>query len=175
MSSLAKKVKKTHPEIVDIILFGSAVRGKLEPGDIDLAIILKTKADKTLIENEFGKEFHLSFLDIESLFGYEKTLWGTLFQEGISLIQKTKMNKILGMRPFFIYWYNLSKLKYSDKIRFFYALKGRGKAQGILKDAGGESIGKGVLLIPAENDEQIYSFFNTWRLPFHRKRILMSQ
>ena len=175
MSSLAKKLKKNNPGIVDLVLFGSAVRGKLEPGDIDIAVILRTKIDEELILKEFGTEYHVSFLNIESVFDPKKTLWGTLFQEGISLIQKTKISKVLGMSPFFIYWYNLSKLKYSDKIRFFYALKGRGKEKGMLKDVDGEAIGKGVLLIPAEKDEQIYSFFSTWHLPFHRKRILVSQ
>ena len=49
-------------EIKDIVLFGSSVKGKANPNDIDIAFITDKKIDLNL------SGFHISFLSIDDFF-----------------------------------------------------------------------------------------------------------
>ena len=58
MSKVQALIKENQDEILDIVLFGSSVRGKEKPRDIDLLIIYKTKSNSEL-NYEIKKEFEI--------------------------------------------------------------------------------------------------------------------
>ncbi len=170
LSSIARKIK--NPNIKDIVLFGSFARGKLQPNDIDVCLIVDGDIDTSRLEKKFGEKVHLSTLKTSSF--PKRTLWTTLLNEGISLKTGKKFAQTLGYTPSVLYWYDLKGFTQSDKVRFFYALKGRNKNVGILKQVKGTALAKGVLSIPPEHDSEMQQFFLDWKLPFNRRPLLFA-
>lgn len=177
--SLSKEFQEGNEEVVDVILFGSLAREKKFPGDIDICLILKSKDEglvkqfKDILEEEFKKDLHLSLLSIESF--PEKTLWQSLVREGYSLTKERKWSEMLGYESKALYWYELKKLDQSEKVRFYYALKGRKAGGGILEELEGKHLGKGVITVPLEGDDEMREFFLDWEVPFHRREILVGK
>ena len=50
-----KKLIKNKDNLIDIVVFGSLVRGKYKPNDIDILILFKNNVDKDL-EYEIRKQ-----------------------------------------------------------------------------------------------------------------------
>ena len=84
-----KLFKKYENNIVDIFLFGSYIKNKSKPEDIDICIVLKD-SDYNLPEKiypDFKKLFdgaHYNWILINELF--EISLFSTLIEEGYSLL-----------------------------------------------------------------------------------------
>ena len=179
LKDLSKKFKKKYPEdIQDIILFGSAVKSKLKPSDIDICILSfyrNSAIEKIVLEfaEKTGKDVHINYVPFSEF--PEHTLFKTLIHEGISLITGKTLSESLGFEPYILFWYELSNLKQSQKVRFFYALKGRAKQKGILKEINGLYLGKGVILVPVKFDNEMQDFFKQWKINFNRRRILLEQ
>lgn len=74
-------------------------------------------------------------------------------------------------REMALFTYSLRHLKYSDKIRFFYALKGRGTGKGVLKTTDSEQLGRAVILTSAKNAPELDEFFRLWKCNFKARRI----
>ena len=70
-----------------------------------------------------------------------------------------------------LFSYSISHLKYSDKIRFYYALKGRDGKAGILAKPGVQQLAKTVLLIPPSLDSEFQEFFQHWNCKFKRIKV----
>src|SRR3989338_1445155 len=86
-----KIVKRLGKDIIDVVLFGSAVRGKEKPNDYDICIILnKQLPAKTIneISSSFKENIHLSFLTADNFFNSFHSLAKTVLFEGISLISR---------------------------------------------------------------------------------------
>ena len=86
--------KKYKEEIKDIILFGSSLRGKSEPEDIDILIIFNKKINKE-IEYEFKKQVSKIIEDVSLISKTEDTLYDHSFAarqsilfDGYSLVKK---------------------------------------------------------------------------------------
>ena len=80
--SLAKnKLKKfiQDKEIEEVLLFGSAVKGKADPNDIDVALITKKEIKPEI------KGFHISIINPEDFYKNPPSLINTLMREGYSL------------------------------------------------------------------------------------------
>jgi len=71
--------------------------------------------------------------------------------------------------------YSIKHLENKDKIRFYYALKGRDGKSGILKNTQTSYLGKAVLLTPAEFEKDIKKFFARWNLPFTSRKIIVTE
>lgn len=168
---------KYKNRIVDIVLFGSYVKGKLNPEDIDMTIILKNSnnsfAEKLYIEFKelFGKHTHYNWILVENLF--EESLFPTLLEEGISLIKNEKLHKILGYRSSYIFSFYLKNLSKSKKVLFSYALHGKNNEKGILNTLKGEQFGRAVIIIPIEHSEEFREFLETWDIQYKAKKVLM--
>ncbi|HLC84700.1 MAG TPA: hypothetical protein VJH22_02825 [Candidatus Nanoarchaeia archaeon] len=61
--------------------------------------------------------------------------------------------------------YSLSHLSSTEKVRFFYALKGRGKQEGIISKYEVRQLSKGVLLAKESRTEEVKSFLRYWHCP----------
>jgi len=177
LSYLKEKLKKADlAEIVDIFLFGSAVKGKEFPQDIDLCIIFRKKIiDKTIadIENKLkGLNVHISSLSIDNFFKKPHPLIKTLLIEGVSILNKKPFAENFGFSAYSLYSYSLSKLKPSKKVRFIYLLKGRNSI-GIVKKFDGEWIADTCFILPIQKDSEMLIILKKWQIPFKRKEALV--
>lgn len=80
---------------------------------------------------------------------------------------RSKYNEML------IFTYSTKHLLKKDKIRFYYALKGRDGKSGIIKTYNIEHLGRTVLLVPIKFRKEIQDFFNLWKCPFKTKEVLI--
>ena len=177
MKRICKGFIKENPSIIDIIVFGSIVRSKRKPEDIDICVLSIDKFSrinklKKIMTKEFKKDVHVSVLYLRDFLNPEETLWKTIFHEGISLTKNNLLSKLMGFESSVLFWYKLENLKPIEKIKFSYALRGRNKNDGILKEVKGEYLGKGSLIVPVENEDEIREFFARWNVSFSRRRIL---
>ncbi len=72
-----------------------------------------------------------------------------------------------------LFTYSLSHLSTSEKIRFYYALKGRDGKSGIIKEYHIDQLGKTVLLVPSPFDSDVESFLNLWKCTMKRKKVMI--
>ncbi|NQV09470.1 nucleotidyltransferase domain-containing protein [Candidatus Woesearchaeota archaeon] len=174
---LKNKLKKyIDKEVVDIIFFGSFVKGKTAPKDIDLCLIFKEKIDLFLIKkiNDGVKEnIHISSLTVKNFFNKKHSLSQTLLYEGISLVSEKPLNDIYSLNSHGLYYYDLSKMNKNDKVKFIYTLKGRRKEDGLVKRFGGEFVVPGCFIIPVEKDYEMKEIMDKWNVKYKRKRILL--
>jgi hypothetical protein len=69
--------------------------------------------------------------------------------------------------------YDSSSLNYNNKIRFYYALKGRDSISGIGKLYNIKFLGKKVFLVDINYKDDINSFFKRWKMDYNISEILM--
>lgn len=74
-----------------------------------------------------------------------------------------------------LYVYQTKKLTQTDKVRFYYALKGRNGKRGIVKDLKIQQLAKTVLLVSWKYEEEADAFFQLWNLPFTKRRVLVAE
>ncbi len=182
-SNLKKKSKtffdKNKDIVIDILLFGSIIQKNVRQTDVDITLITQTDKKKSIeladqFEEILGENFHVTYNCISDLFSKKEPIWLSLIHEGTSLVTGKKLVENLFLEPKILYNYSLTNLQYKDKVRFFYALKGR-KQEGILKMTKSLQLAKGVFLTPVEFDREIEDFFKQWGIVYHRRRILIEQ
>ena len=163
-------------EIADIFLFGSAVKGKEFPRDIDICIIFREKISKKMIENieDRLKDFnvHISSLIVDNFFSKSHSLIKTLLLEGVSILNGKPLIQNFNFSSYVLYSYNLSELKASEKVKFVYLLKGR-KEKGIIEKMNGEWIADSCFIIPIQKDSEMLIILKKWAIPFKRKEALI--
>ncbi len=179
--SKCKKFTKKH-NIFDVVLYGSAVKGKDEPGDIDLLIIfldksleIRTKIAqemKKIIKKEI-KNIDVKTITLKELFDKDLLARQGIFTEGISMVHNIPFSKRLGFEGYTLFTYNLSNLGHNEKTKFTYALIGRNK-DGMIKKLEAIHLGRGVLIIPTKNSIIFKKFFEKWNINFKTKDILVS-
>jgi predicted nucleotidyltransferase len=176
-SYLKKKLKGIDlAGIADILLFGSAVKGKEFPRDIDLCVVFKEKISENVIsdiENRL-REFniHVSSLTINNFFRKPHSLMKTILVEGVSIFAGKLFIQNFGFSSYALYSYDLSKLKLSEKVRFVYLMKGR-KEAGIVEKMDGEWIADSCFIVPIQKDNEILTILKKWQIPFKRKEVLV--
>ncbi len=72
-----------------------------------------------------------------------------------------------------LFTYSLTHLSNSDKIRFYYALKGRDGKSGIVKDYHIAQLGRTVLLVPGPFGDDVESFLKLWNCSRTRKQVMI--
>ena len=118
MEVLLKSSKELYQDykekITDILLFGSFAKNKSQPGDIDIAIILKNTKEREILDlmKKFGaffdKEVHLNLILVETIFA--NPLFRILIDEGTSLLDNKPLYKQLGYESVAVFILNLTKL-----------------------------------------------------------------
>ena len=74
-----------------------------------------------------------------------------------------------------LFTYTTTHLTYTDKVRFYYALKGRDGKTGIIQSASIEQLGKTVLLVPKEQAANVEDFLKFWKCAFTRRRVILDE
>ncbi|HLC72102.1 MAG TPA: hypothetical protein VJH37_00805 [Candidatus Nanoarchaeia archaeon] len=72
-----------------------------------------------------------------------------------------------------LFTYSLSHLTHSEKIRFYYALKGRDGKSGVVREYHIRQLGKTVLLVPSPFDSDVESFLKIWKCSMMKKRVMI--
>jgi predicted nucleotidyltransferase len=177
MKALVKKLKqvlKRKKEVIDIILFGSYVKGKMSPSDIDLAILGENSLQaevKKMLRDIVGKKADIQFLTLQQ---YDSFLWVTLIREGFSVKHNKYLYQLHGIDPVLLYKYSLKDLTASKKVMFDRAIK---KFTHITK------LSNRVVLVPIAHSDEFADFLRYWNididaqeyglLPFMRKEELL--
>ncbi len=174
---LRNKVKKfINKELIDIVIFGSAVKGKTIARDVDICLIFRNNIDLGIVgkvSKELGSNFHVSHLVIDNFFTKMHNLAKSVFFEGISLITGKRLTEQYSLKSYSLFYYSLSGLKKSDRVRFVYLLKGRGKENGLVKEFGGSFLVPSCFLMPVGSESEMIEVLNKWKVRFYRKKVML--
>jgi len=155
MKQLAKKLKKLlNKEIIDLVVFGSFAKNKINPNDIDIAAIVKERSDVKDLKkrlDEIGK-IHLQIVTPGD---YDKFIWITLIKEGYSIRHNKYLYEIYNIKPTVLFKYNLKKLTPSNKVMFERAIKNFKNIQ---------KLSNRVVLVPIESSDEFRSFLRRWNI-----------
>jgi len=179
--SEVKKFYATHKEFVlDIVLFGSVLKGKENPGDVDILIIyknanedagyslkkaLKAKGyDADITEKSYMQLFDETFLAREAI-----------LVEGYSLIQNKYLSRGLGFTNIILFKYTLKGFSKTNSMRFYYSLYGREGSKGVLKKYDAKKFSDSIILCPIENMQSMENFFEEWHIQYQEFPILLPQ
>lgn len=157
ISEIANDFCKKYSEISDILIVNSSVY-----------LMLNKKAD--ILVSKFRNLTNLktySFL-VADLFKAENKSKLEKFSRGVSLLSLSKTIKYLVR-------YDSSRLKGTDKVKFFYALKGRGTKTGILKNTRSESLAKGVIIVQATELKKLINFFKNWNCRVQKTEVIIEK
>jgi len=168
LKPLSKWLKRK--EIDDIIVFGSALKGKKNVEDIDVAILFKDFSESIWKEINKLDRYHFSKTKFSQLLE-EPLFWQTLIHEGYSLKRKEMISKIIGLESYFLFEYKLDNLDRTKQQIFSHALYGSGGRESFLKSIGGEKLGNKRVIVPFDKSEEIRDFLNTWGLIYTVRRI----
>ncbi len=83
------------------------------------------------------------------------------------LVEGKKYNSMV------LFSYSTKHLLKKDKVRFYYALKGRDGKSGIVKSYKIDNPGRTVLLVPAKFAKEVEGFLKLWKCKFDKKEVLV--
>ena len=155
-------------QLYDIIIFGSSVKSKDKPQDLDLVLITKNKNVEMV--GDFKAEIKNIKLDIELLLPeeiYQTRLGYILISEGFSIKNNKFISDLIGVKAQKLYIYEIKELSQSAKVSF-----GRGLLL-IIKKVQGEKLGAGVVKIPLEMSGKFEDFLDSWNLKYKVKEYLI--
>ena len=174
----AKKFKKKHGKVFDVILYGSTIKGKKRPNDFDFMLILRGAKE--------GKRFNLAFefkeklldlgfphekldvkaINLEGLFDPNYLATPGIIIEGFSLTKGRPIHELMNGESYALFTLDLSKLNSNEKTKFQFALKGRDGKGGVIKELNGSYLGPWVVLIPVEKAHEFKEFLEYWGVDF---------
>lgn len=172
-----------NAEILDILLFGSATKGKENPNDIDLLVIYINSSREILdINYRLRKELKKININAEiigkiynDIFKPEFFAKESIFREGFSLKQKKFMSECFGYFSLVLLKYSLGSMNKSKRMQFYYSLYGRDKGGGILKKYGCHKFANTIMLSKVNNLELIKAFLEKWNIKFIEVPLLVSE
>lgn len=176
LSLIRNKLKPLflEKEIIEIIVFGSAIKGKPSPGDIDIAIILHEKPSQQLLKKISSfKEFHISILTAKEFLVNSPSIVHTLIREGYGL----KNNKFLAENFRFsnkiLYNYSLTSFPASMKVKIVNILRGKKGEKGIVENNEGKWLANQVFIVPINSEKLFEEFFNKFSIKFTKSYVLI--
>jgi len=169
--------------VVSIILFGSRARGDYdEHSDYDILVVFQD--DETMWRNRKELYQNIGKLGLftqvltrsirELTEKTEPTFLQNILQQGTVLyLRYPFMAPALAqnLTPMAVLSYSLAKLPQNEKMKVDYRLFGKQKRKGLLEEVGGEKLGDGCFMIPAENLEKVTTILKQFGVNFNIKRI----
>ncbi len=169
LSKVKNKLKKflKDKEILDIILFGSAIKGKALPRDIDVAIITNKE-----IKPEISG-FHISLIKPEEFFIKQPSIANTILREGFSLRKNAFFSEGLKFKNKVLFTYKLNDKKPSEKVKIVNILHGKNKERGIVEEYEGKWLANQVFITPVTAEHIIESLLINLKMKFSKSYILI--
>lgn len=173
--------EKKDKAIFDIVVYGSFVKGRYNPSDIDILIIfleknLRERLDKIQkIKHKLkslNKTIDIKQITLKELFSTSFLARTGILLEGISMFRNKKFCEILGFKSYTLFWYNLKDLSHTRKVRFNYILAGRGSMKGMIKELKGERLVNGAVKIPIEHSIEFEDILKASNVDYNKKNIL---
>ena len=170
-SEIIKFYKKNKDIILDIIIFGSFIKGKENPKDIDILILYRGKknVEKSYELKKILKNFSVEITDkgYLELFDESFKVREGILSEGYSVVNKKFLSEGFGYSSFILFKYELKGFNKSNRMRFYYGLSGRSKNdKGIIDDLSLIKFSDTILFCPVENAEKIKEFFDYWKIKY---------
>ena len=169
--NLKKLLKKTK-NIEDVLLFGSALREKRKPSDIDILVLFKTEV---VVEelHLIRKEIELHYRNVQVVARTLKNISDTSFDaresylfEAKSLITQKNLAEECGFSALGMFKYKFDDWTKLQKTKFYYALNGRGKSDGVKQLLNCIRLSDNVLLVPLNNIDEFKDFLESWKLKY---------
>ncbi len=184
LSFLKSESKKfADKDIFDIVIYGSSVMLKEEPGDTDIVIIFKDKAMKERLEitQKFKSKIKgkinnpdVKTINLAELFDINFLARQGIIAEGQSLIDDSPFSSKLGFKGYSLFTYSLKSLNHNEKTKFTYSLIGR-RDKGMIDKVGAISLGKGAFIVPIEKSALFEDFLKQWKINYKTKKALISE
>ncbi len=170
-------------EVIDILLFGSSVRGKDEPKDIDFLILFSDKVeDSTKISYTLRKELEKLYSNVEVISKKYSEIFSSnflpreaLLSESYSFKNKEYLSRGFGYQNFILFRYSLKNLNKSKRMQFYYSLYGRGKEKGILEKNQAIKFSNEIVLALVDNSEIFKNFFESWKIEYVEFPVLIPE
>jgi len=163
-SKLLKKIevfyRNNSKEILDIIIFGSTVRGKRTPNDLDMIVLYRDRENEE-ISYALRKILEKDEVTVDIVSKTYKGLFDNSFiakeailKEGYSILNKELLSKKLNYSSYILFKYKLDRLSKSKKVNFYYSLYGRNGGKGMIDKIGLIKFSESMLLCPINNSEE---------------------
>jgi len=157
-----KPLLKKHPEIIDLIIFGSAAKSAIHQQDIDIALLAEKEINRDALKKEIEGQLKKKIdLQILSLKDYHHFIWIALIREGFSVKHNLFLHQLYRIKPVVLFTYSLKSLTASKKVMFERAIKH-------FKDI--EKLSNRVVLVPIEESEKFSDFLKYWGIDFESKQ-----
>ncbi|MBS3177013.1 hypothetical protein J4457_07315 [Candidatus Woesearchaeota archaeon] len=88
-------------------------------------------------------------------------------------MKKDRAKKNSDLKPYTIFSYNTIHLLKKDKIRFYYALKGRDGKTGVVKQYQITQLGRTVLLVPQKYAIPVEDFLKYWKCKYRSREAFL--
>jgi predicted nucleotidyltransferase len=172
--------EKKDKNVFDIVIYGSTVKGKIKPNDLDIAVIFRSGSLRERLDKlqQIKKRITLTTkIDLkgilwEELFQEEFFARSGLFLEGISLFDGHPLAERLGFYASSLFIYSLKDKSHTSKVKFNYLLNGR-QGQGILKKMNGKWLSPGTVQIPIAKSSEFEEILQKNNINYLKKNILI--
>jgi len=165
----AKVLVTNRRDISDVILINSAqISNKNKPSPI-ICLLTHSKTPQRIAQN-FQKQVGLPvvYVQADQLFTPKYSSLIDALKQGTSLItSKTSA-------PSTLFVYSSKHLTGSEKVRFHYELRGRGKQKGILETTRSEFFAKSVIIAHSRSSSAISRFLTKWKCQFNEMEVANS-
>jgi predicted nucleotidyltransferase len=168
------------PSLSAIVLFGSYARGEADRrSDIDILLVFDTREDIKHSRDELLdalKEYHelplaLTKKSMKDI-AVDPRFFFNVFKEGYVLYKRPDAKlipaAIAGEKHAIIYRYDLSSMPHERKLKFnaslFTRVKGKYRYPGLLERIGGEKLGYGAVMIPANAEREMDELLKTYNM-----------
>jgi len=184
LSNIINVISKVRG-VVGIFLFGSLARGDHDQySDFDLLVLFEDKASMWQNWDELFQatsslkmNLHVIPQTIEELKAANPVFLDELFKHGIVLFAKLPLKvfpKPLKLEPFSLIFYDMSGLRYRDKMKVLYFLYRKG-GEGAIAKMEGIKIAEGCILIPSDASDEIISALSAFGVDAKKLEIYTSE
>ncbi|MDD4878171.1 MAG: hypothetical protein PHO02_03990 [Candidatus Nanoarchaeia archaeon] len=168
LSQSLKPLLKKYETIEDIIFFGSFVKGKSKPKDIDVALLVCTKDENSISKLE--KEIEAGLLGMKADFTVftlkeiYSEVWLSVITSGFSVSRGAFLREAYGIAPCKLYKYALTSLSPVQRVQFSRGLKA------VSDETKSVRLSRAIVIVPLENSERFEEFLKTWDIDFETRR-----
>lgn len=165
-----RKLLKKYRDVEDFYIFGSFVKGKFRPSDIDIALITYKKdfdlLSDVLKELKEYPNLHIEMFLFKEIF--TEPVWKSLLSEGFSVRKNKYLRDLMSIKSGVLYKYDLKKMNKSEKTMFNRAFTEE------IKMTHGMRVSAGTAITPIEQEKEFDDFLDCWdKLQKKKWRILI--
>jgi len=171
--------------VVGILLFGSFAKGDYdEYSDYDLLILFEDRDlmwqnwdDLFKVVGDLNLNLHVIPETLEELKTANPTFLNELLIHGKVLFSKLPLEVFLppvNLEPFSLIVYDMSDLKYRDKMKVVYSLY-RKRGVGAVAKMGGIKLSESAILVPRSSGDEAVALLNSFSVKAKKLEIYMSE